>query len=239
MDDVLNHLKAGILRFQTEVYPARAEQYHRAMSEPQRPDALIVTCADSRIHPDLLTQAQPGELFVTRNIGNMVPAYGEMMGAMSAVLEYAVSALGVKHVVVCGHTDCGAMKALLDPASVEAMPTVKKWLRNAHAALSVAEALQNPHAAQEDLLRVVTEQNVLLQMRHVRTHPSVAGALARGELTISGWVYDIAHGQVSICDEEERNFLPVTQENMPSARRERVVDAAVGASLNSEHFESQ
>jgi carbonic anhydrase len=158
---------------------------------------------------------------------------------MSAVLEYAVSALGVKHVVVCGHTDCGAMKALLDPASVEAMPTVKKWLRNAHAALSVAEALQNPHAAQEDLLRVVTEQNVLLQMRHVRTHPSVAGALARGELTISGWVYDIAHGQVSICDEEERNFLPVTQENMPSARRERVVDAAVGASLNSEHFESQ
>lgn len=239
MDDVLDHLKAGIRRFQTEVYPAKAEQYQRAMNEDQRPQALIVTCADSRIHPDLLTQAQPGELFVTRNIGNMVPAYGEMMGAMSAVLEYAVSALRVKHIVVCGHTDCGAMKALLDPASVESMPTVKQWMRNAHAAMSVAEALEGPDASQEDLLRVVTEQNVILQMRHVRTHPSVAAAVARGELTISGWVYDIAHGQVSICDKEERIFVPVSEEDTPSASRERVLNAADGDAAGGDAFKSE
>ena len=233
MDEVLEHLKDGIRRFRREVYPLRAEQFERAMSEAQRPLALIVTCADSRIHPEVLTQAVTGELFVTRNIGNMVPAYGEMMGAMSAVLEYAVSALAVKHVVVCGHTDCGAMKALLDPESVEAMPTVKQWLRNAHAALSVAEALHKEKSTEvghQDLLRVVTEQNVLLQMQHTRTHPSVAAAIALGTLTISGWVYDIAAGRVRICEGGSGGFQEVAAED-EAERRKRVVGAAVGAAF--------
>ena len=204
MDEVLEGLKAGIRRFRAEVYPERRELYERAMSEAQRPQTLVITCADSRLHPDVLTQAAPGEIFTTRNIGNMVPAYGEMLGGVSAVLEYAVSALKVKHLVVCGHTDCGAMKALLDPASVAAMPTVTSWLRNAHAALSVTEAMG---AEGEGKLRILTEQNVLLQIQHVRTHPSVAGALARGELTISGWVYDIGAGEVSICEEGGSRFV--------------------------------
>jgi carbonic anhydrase len=205
--EVLEELKQGIRRFRQEIYPERADDYRRAGTEPQRPDALIVACADSRIDPYVFTQAAPGKLFVTRNIGNMVPAYGEMLGGVSAVLEYAVSLLKVKHIVVCGHTDCGAMKALLDPESVEAMPTVKRWLRNAHTALSVAEALGE--SGRGNLLRVVTEQNVLLQMQHVRTHPSVGGAIARGELTISGWVYDIAHGSVRICEEGSLTFEEV------------------------------
>jgi carbonic anhydrase len=186
-------LKAGVRRFRAEVYPSDEQTYRRASSEPQRPSALFIACADSRVDPYVLTQARPGTLFVTRNIGNMVPAYGEMLGGVSAVLEYAVMALQVRHIVLCGHSDCGAMKALLDPASVESMPTVRRWLRNAHTALSVAEAVENRPA---DLLRVVTEQNVLLQMQHLRTHPSVAGAIARKELTLSGWVYDIGEGAV-------------------------------------------
>ena len=141
MDEVLEHLKDGVRKFKRSVYPERREVYRRAMREEQRPQALVITCADSRVHPDILMQAAPGEIFVTRNIGNLVPAYGEMMGGVSAVLEYAVSALKVRHLVVCGHTDCGAMKALLNPASVEAMPAVKSWLRNAQTALSVAEAM--------------------------------------------------------------------------------------------------
>ncbi len=205
MDEVLEKLKAGIRRFSAEVYPAQAEHYRQAMREAQRPSALIVTCADSRVHPDTLTQALPGEIFVTRNIGNMVPAHGEMMGAVSAVLEYAVTALQVRHVVVCGHTDCGAMKALLDPASVEEMPTVKQWMTNAYAALELGRG-----STPEALLSSVTEQNVLLQMRHVRTHPSVAAALAEGRLTISGWVYDIGAGEVRICEKDGKGFLPVT-----------------------------
>ncbi len=212
MDAVLEKLKDGVRKFQAEVYPGLAGEYQRVMREPQRPAALLISCADSRIHPDVLTQTNPGEVFVTRNIGNMVPAYGEMMGGVSAVLEFAVSALKVQHVVVCGHSDCGAMKALVDPASVESMPTVKSWLRNAHAALSVAEAVKAEGLSEERLLQLVAEKNVLLQMQHVRTHPSVAGAMARGELTISGWYYDIAHGRVSICDGEDGLFVPVQME---------------------------
>lgn len=216
MSEVLDGLKAGIRRFRAEVYPERAELYQRAMSEAQHPDTLVITCADSRIHPDELIQTQPGELFVTRNIGNMVPAYGEMMGAVSAVLEYAVSALEVKHLVVCGHTDCGAMKALLNPSSIESMPTVKRWLQNAHTALSVAEARASQGEGL-DLLQLVTEQNVLLQMQHVLTHPSVAGAVARGNLTISGWIYDIAHGEVFICENGGQTFERLShQDNEPS-----------------------
>jgi carbonic anhydrase len=212
VDDVLKELKAGIRRFQTEVYPADAEMYVKAASEPQRPDALIVTCADSRIDPELITQSKPGELFVTRNIGNLVPAYGEMLGGVSAVVEYAVSALKVRHVVVCGHTDCGAMKALLKPGSTDGMPTVKSWLRNAQAALSVAESLGEADEKPSDQLKRLTQENVLLQLQHLRTHPSVAGAMAREELTISGWVYNIGTGEVLISENGERAFHPVTVE---------------------------
>jgi carbonic anhydrase len=214
MSDVLDDLKAGIRRFRAEVYPADAETYRRAGSEPQRPGALVIACADSRVDPYVLTQTRPGSLFVTRNIGNMVPAYGEMMGGVSAVLEYAVSALKVKHIVLCGHTDCGAMKALLDPAAVEAMPTVRRWLRNAHTALSVAEAVKT---SPENLLRVVTEENIRLQMQHLRTHPSVAGAMARGELTMSGWLYDIAEGSVRITTEGDGEFAEVQADDAAQA----------------------
>ncbi len=210
---VLEELKAGIQKFQTEIYPAQASHYRRVMSEPQSPHALIITCADSRIHPEVLTQAAPGEVFVTRNIGNMVPAFGEMLGGVSAVLEFAVKAMQVRHIAVCGHSECGAMKALLEPDSVEAMPTVKSWLRNAEVALIEAKAIQRERRDrgedQGDLLKIVTERNVLLQMRHVRSHPSVAEALSFRKLTISGWVYDIAEGSVRICMDGDDDFLPV------------------------------
>lgn len=212
-DEVLEHLKDGIRKFRAEVYPPQAENYRRVMSEPQRPHALIITCADSRIHPDTLTQAQPGDVFTTRNIGNMVPQYGEMLGGVSAVLEFAVCAMQVEHIAVCGHSECGAMKALLEPETAESMPTVKAWLHNAQAALDEARAIQAERRErgedEGDLLKLVTERNVLLQMRHVRTHPSVAKALESGALTISGWVYDIAEGTVRICEGTETKFEPV------------------------------
>jgi carbonic anhydrase len=115
----------------------------------------------------------------------------------------------VKHVVICGHTDCGAMKALLQPASTDSMPTVKSWLRNAQAALSVANSLAEPDENPSKRLARLTEENVLLQIQHLRTHPSVAGAMAREELTISGWVYDIATGEVRISENGDRAFHPV------------------------------
>src|ERR1700744_1593966 len=183
MDPVLEQLKNGVRRFRTEIYPAQAELFAQAAAEPQRPHTLFITCADSRIDPNAITATGPGEVFVTRNIGNMVPAYGEMLGGVSAVIEYAVGALGVKHIVVCGHTDCGAMKALLEPESTKTMPTVTSWLKNAHAALSVAESLyerDQREGSDKTMLEELTEQNVLLQLQHLKTHPSVAGAMAVG-----------------------------------------------------------
>jgi carbonic anhydrase len=209
MDPVLTRLEKGILRFQRDVYPAQADAYRRAASQPQRPDALVVTCADSRVDPELITQSGPGEIFVTRNIGNVVPAYGEMLGGVSAVIEYAVSALGVKHVAVCGHGDCGAMKAMLQPESLASMATVKRWLRNAEAALSVATSSGGDDEDFGARLRRLTEENVLLQLHHLRTHPSVAGAIARGDLTLSGWVYEIGTGEVRIVEDGGRRFVPV------------------------------
>jgi len=206
--DVRERLKEGIRRFRTEVYPQHKEAYARAEAEPQKPHTLVVACADSRIEPERITQSDPGELFVTRNIGNMVPTYGEMLGGVSAVLEYAVTALKVQHVVICGHTDCGAMKALMSPEQLERMPTVRRWLRNAEAAMSVAREVES----QDEFLMKLTKQNVLMQMTHARTHPSVAGAVARGELLISGWVYEIGSGNVLIYDEAKRAFEPVVAE---------------------------
>lgn len=209
MQDVLKHLKRGILRFQKEVYPSRQEAYIHAASTPQTPHTLFITCADSRIDPEAITSSGPGEIFVTRNVGNLVPAYGEMLGGVSAVIEYAVEALKVKHAVVCGHSDCGAMKALLGPPeNLDKLPTVKSWLRNAAAALSVSQGI----SAQDPSLPLLTEQNVLLQVSHLKTHPSVAGAIARGELSVSGWVYDIRHGSVRICSEGTMEFTPVGEE---------------------------
>lgn len=209
MNHVLERLKAGVRTFQGETYPLYAERYQQAVQEPQRPHTLMITCADSRIDIETVTHARPGELFITRNIGNIVPGYGEMLGGVSAVIEYAVSALKVQHVVICGHSDCGAMKALQNPASLDALPTVKSWLRNAHAAVTVADSLAEPDEQPLEALARLTERNVLLQTQHLITHPSVAGAMARGELTISGWIYDIGSGQVRIAEPGEQVFTPV------------------------------
>jgi len=210
MQDVLEQLKAGIRRFQTEIYPEQAEMFRRAVSVPQEPHTLFIACSDSRIDPELITQSNPGELFVLRNIGNLIPPYGEMMGGVSAVIEYAVSLLKVRHVVICGHADCGAMKGLLAPESVQPLPAVKNWLTNAATALCVAEALDERNQGDPvDFIRRVTEQNVLLQIQHLRTHASVAAAMVRDELTISGWVYEIGTGEVRIWEEAKKAFVPV------------------------------
>jgi carbonic anhydrase len=200
-------LLRGVQSFSTHVFPKERATYERVMREGQSPHTLFITCADSRIEPSNITQSKPGEIFVSRNIGNLIPPYGEMMGGISAVIEYAVASLEVKQIVICGHSDCGAMKALLNPSQIANLPTVRSWLRNAAAALSITEALQgtdNPATVLNSLI----QQNVLLQLNHLRTHPSIAGRLALGSICIAGWVYDIGHGTVSIYNESTAKFEP-------------------------------
>lgn len=201
-------LHQGVRRFHTDVFLENRQQYERAAKEPQRPHTLFITCADSRIEPGALTQAGPGDIFVARNIGNVVPAYGEMLGGVSAVIEYSVMALNVSQIVVCGHSDCGAMKGLLDRESLSGMPTVDRWLHNAEAALSIVKA-RNPHADYSETLRKLIDENVLLQLTHLRTHPSVAGRVAEGSLALYGWVYEIGKGVVKEYEPETNEFAAI------------------------------
>jgi len=208
-ESVLEKLKEGARRYQVEVHSKRADEYRRVAETPQSPHTLIIGCADSRVDVGTITSSEPGELFVNRNVGNMVPPYNGVRGGVSAVIEYAVTALKVRHAIICGHSDCGAMKALLHPEQASKMPTVRSWLQHGQAALMVARSLESRGVDECEELPRLTEENVLMQLVHLRTHPSVAGAMARGELTISGWVYDIGTGVVRIAEEGKREFVPV------------------------------
>ncbi|MDT7952138.1 MAG: carbonic anhydrase [Acetobacteraceae bacterium] len=200
-DDPFEQLLEGVSRFRDSVFPERRGQFAK-LASGQHPHTLFITCADSRVVPEMITQTDPGDMFVCRNIGNIVPAYGEMLGGVSAIIEYACVALGVSHIVICGHSDCGAMKGLLqaDDPTLRRMPTVSSWLRNAEAARSVVEALQ-PDLAGPGKVQALVEQNIRLQLQHLRTHPSVAARVADGSLKLHGWLYDIENGAVTTMDE--------------------------------------
>ncbi len=187
-------LLGGISRFQKHVYPKHQDLFEK-LALGQRPDALFITCADSRIDPCLLTQTKPGELFICRVIGNIVPPYPDMVGGVSATIEYAVGVLEVPAVVICGHTDCGVMKGALNPEALSDYPNVTAWLRYAE-------------VEHQDLL-AHTEHNVIAQLTNLRTHPAVAARMKEGDLTLHGWVYHIGSGSVTAYDEESQTFSPL------------------------------
>ncbi|GAB4528524.1 MAG: carbonic anhydrase [Amphiplicatus sp.] len=200
---------AGVIRFQNEVYPQKKELFER-LSKGQSPEALFITCSDARVETAMITQTDPGELFICRNAGNIVPPHTSHTGAMTASIEFAVAALKTPHVVICGHTECGAMRGALNPQGLEALPHVREWLRYARAAVEVVDTLAGD-ASEEERMKMLLEQNVILQLRHLKTHPSVAARLAKGDLALHGWVYDIRTGAVSAYDEAQGRFVPVEQ----------------------------
>ena len=207
-DEALKHIVDGFLHFHHDVFPQQEELFKK-LATAQRPRAMFITCADSRIVPELITQSSPGDLFVTRNVGNVVPPYGQMNGGVSTALEYAILALGVQHVIVCGHSDCGAMRAVLNPGSLEKMPTVKAWLRHSEVAKVVVQ--DNCSCANEaESMKVLTEENVIAQLQHLRTHPSVASKMAAGQLFIHGWIYNIETSEIKAYDAVQDRFLPLS-----------------------------
>ena len=201
--------------FRDRVFPEYGDDFAR-LATGQDPVALFITCADSRVSPEMITGAAPGDLFVSRNVGNLVPAYGEMLGGVSAVVEFAVRALRVPHIIVCGHSDCAAMKALCDPAKadLDAMPTVKSWLRNAEAASSVVHAT-SAGLPEAEMVAALVRQNVALQLQHLRTHPAVAAALAARSIALHGWVYDIGAGLIAALDESSGVLVPLGEGATP------------------------
>ena len=203
-------LLKGISRFQKRIYPRRRELFEK-LALGQRPEALFITCSDSRIDPCLLTQTKPGELFICRVIGNVVPPYPDAVGGVSATIEYAVGALRVSDVIVCGHTDCGVLRGALHPEALEAFPNVTAWLRYAN----VEQREADPSS---ELLLALTERNVVAQMQNLRSHPVVAARLQQGDLSLHGWLYHIGSGTVAAYNPETGRFeSPVLAPASPAA----------------------
>ena len=201
----------GLIRFQKEVF-AKKEKLFATLSKHQKPSVLFVTCSDSRIDPSLLMQADPGDLFIIRNAGNLIPTYGAAIGGSTATIEYGVSVLQVKDIIICGHTDCGAMKGLLHPEKLQELPAVKAWLQHAETTVRVVKD-HCAHLKGEKLFAATIRENVLVQLDHLKTHPSVATRLRRGDLRLHGWVYSIGTGEVWVYDSEKKDFVDPSKRN--------------------------
>ncbi|GIW98282.1 MAG: carbonic anhydrase [Pirellulaceae bacterium] len=204
----MQKLVEGIHKFQETIFSSQRELFER-LERGQEPLALFITCSDSRIDPSLLTQTEPGELFIMRNAGNIVPPYGAIFGGEAATIEFAVSVLKVKDIILCGHSHCGAMKGLLHPETLDSLPAVKQWLTHAESTARIIRENYQHIKEETPLLTATVEENVLVQLENLRTHPSVAAALARGELKLHGWVYKFETGQVFGFDAQENQFVPV------------------------------
>lgn len=204
----MNELIGRVFHFEKQVFPSNLDLYAKLAADGQSPKALMISCADSRVVPEHIMQAQPGDLFVCRNAGNIVPPFATANGGVSSTVEYAVLALGVRDIIVCGHSDCGAMKALVHPESLDTMPNVAAWLRHSHAAQRVA-AEGYPEAEAHQRVRIVAMENIVAQIAHLRTHPSVALGIARGEISLHGWFVDIHAGAVLGLDGDTGRFVPM------------------------------
>lgn len=211
----MKKLVQGIHQFQATIFSSQRELFKR-LAEGQHPDALFITCSDSRINPNLITQTDPGELFILRNAGNIIPPYGASNGGEGATIEFAVVGLGIKDIIICGHSLCGAVKALLRPDSVRTnMPCLCAWLDHAEATRRIVLEKYST-LPPEDLLNVAVQENVLVQLDNLRSHPAVAVGLARGTLKLHGWVYKIETGEVFSYDPLRGQFARITEvEPMP------------------------
>jgi len=184
-------LLEGLQRFRRESFPKYREHYQRLVSEGQSPSTLFIGCADSRVVPDLLTDTLPGDLFVVRNVGNLVPPFETDTGhfhGVSAGIEFATMALEVKDIVICGHSHCGAIRALYAPPPAGA-PHMTKWL-------DLARPAMIPSEASADTLRRTEMRSIVLQLQNLMTFPMVRERVERGDLCLHGWYYVIEEGQV-------------------------------------------
>jgi carbonic anhydrase len=213
----MQKLVQGVHHFQANIFSSQRELFER-LADGQNPDALFITCSDSRINPNLITNTEPGDLFIIRNAGNIVPPFGASEGGEAAAIEFAVAGLGVQDIIVCGHSLCGAMKGLLDPSSLHGLPLMSAWLKHAESTRWVVREKYET-LSKEAKLSVTIQENVLRQLENLRTHPCVAGRLSAGTLKLHGWVYKIETGDVFAFDPESEQFAPIVEVKAPPSAR--------------------
>lgn len=203
----MQKLIEGHKQFLAEVFPAKRSHFH-LLSEGQAPAWLFITCADSRVVPDLILGTEPGDLFIARSIGNVVPITSQDVDGVTATIEYSVEVLKVRHAIVCGHSDCGAMKAALDRSSLTNLPKARRWLDHVQAAFAYKQPL-NPADGDSAELASLIRGNVVAQLMNLHAQPPVARAVAEGRLTVHGWYYDILTGRIEEYDEKLKKFAPL------------------------------
>lgn len=209
----MQRLIQGIHQFRQENFRPLQGLFEQ-LAGGQKPETLFITCSDSRIDPSLLTRSKPGDLFILRNAGNIIPSHGASSGGEAATIEFAVSALGVNDIIICGHSHCGAMQGLLQPENVAKLPAVASWLSHAEATKRIVQENYG-HLEGPKLLTATIEENVLVQLENLRTLPAVASRLARGDLHLHGWVYKIETGEVFAFDAPSGQFVPVAEYAYP------------------------
>lgn len=205
----MKKLVEGIQKYQTDVFTKKKELFE-TLANGQSPVALLIACSDSRVDPCDVTQTQPGELFILRTAGNIIPPYGAVNGGEAGTIEYAVSALQIPHIIVCGHSQCGAMGGLLNLEGLKEMPAVIGLLSHAEATRRIVNENHASVTDSSERVALAVETNVLVQLENLRTHPSVAAAIARGVLQLHGWVYQFETGQVSAYDSEKKQFTKLS-----------------------------
>ena len=209
----MKKLIKGLREFKVSYFSTHQELFEQ-LSHGQKPRVLFITCSDSRIDPNLITQTEVGELFVIRNAGNIIPPYGAANGGEGASLEYAIHALDIEQIVICGHSHCGAMKGLLKLEKLrEEMPLVYEWLKHAEATRRLVKENYGNYEG-EELLEIAIAENVLTQIDNLKTYPVVHSRLYQGKLKIYGWIYHIETGEVLAFDPNTHSYTaPQTQLN--------------------------
>ena len=202
----MQKLIEGHKKFLAEVFPAKKSHFH-LLAEGQTPEWLFITCADSRVLPDLILGTEPGDLFISRSIGNVVPITSHDVDGVTATIEYAVEVLRVRHAIVCGHSDCGALKAALDRKSLENLPKARRWLEQVKTAFAYRQPL-NPADGESAELASLIRGNVVAQLLNLKLQPAVKRAVEEGRLRVHGWYYDILTGRIEQYDEGLRRFVP-------------------------------
>lgn len=178
------------------------------LSHGQHPRVLFITCSDSRVDPNLITHTDLGELFVIRNAGNIIPPYGAANGGEGGTIEYAINALNIEQIIVCGHSHCGAMKGLLKLNKLQKdMPLVYDWLKHAEATRRLVQE-NYPNLTEEELIETLVAENVLIQIDNLKTYPIIKARLHQGKLKIYAWVYQIEKGEVLAYDAKTHTYLP-------------------------------
>lgn len=201
---MLEKLIKGLHKFQTEVFPIQKDFFQELM-KGQNPDILFISCSDSRINPHLVTSAEPGDLFILRNAGNIIPVYSTHSGE-AATIEFAVSELKVKHIIVCGHSHCGAINAVFNLEALNKLPSLASWVTT-HIKPTLDLVRSNyPDREAEALKSVLLQEHVLQQIENLKTHPAVIHATAQHELTLHAWVYEFEHGDIFAYNEQNGQF---------------------------------